>query len=106
MAKQRTIRVPASTLLRDSERQTTSMSLPAAVHLRLDELVEQAGAANASRAEIVAMLITEAEDNAAALARRVLDYRELKVGDVLKAPDGQDVVVPIHGPGRRSRRPA
>ncbi len=96
--------------LLESRAQPTSMSLPAAVHYRLGRLAELAAAAKASRAEIVAMLITEADLDARSLSRRILDYRELTVADVvdplaLPQADPDRVVVPIVRPGRPRRRP-
>jgi hypothetical protein len=95
--------------LLDSKRQTTSMSLPLAVHYRLARLAELADAAKASRAEIIAMLIAEAELDPSSLARRVIDYRQKTVGDVVaplapSEPDSDRVVVPLGQPGRPRRR--
>jgi hypothetical protein len=93
-----------------SERQSTSMSLPLAVHYKLGRLAELAAAANASRAEIVAMLIAEADLDPGSLARRVLAYRELTVGDVVAPLDPPVeesegvVMLPVSRPGR-PRRP-
>jgi hypothetical protein len=90
--------------LRESPRQATSMSLPLAVHHRLDRLARMAEDVNASRAEIVAMLISEARLDVDELESRVLAYRKLKVGDVVPADaqhGGSDtVVVPLAKPGR------
>jgi hypothetical protein len=87
--------------LEGTERQVTSMALPVPIHFRLDELVRHAAAAKATRADIVAMLIAEAELDPDALEQRLLRYRKLTVGDVVSSPDTDDVVFPIYGPGRR-----
>ncbi len=103
--------------LRKSRRQGTSMSLPLAVHHRLDLLAELAADVDASRAEIVAMLICNAPFDSEALETAVLAYRKLTVGDVLpqkKQPPEEpqlqnaDNVVSItkRGPGRPARSDA
>jgi hypothetical protein len=79
----------------------TSVSLPIPVHQRLDELVQAAATANSTRAEVIAMLIATAKLDPDELVRRLLDYRVLTVGDVLGASEHDNVVVGIHGPGRR-----
>ena len=79
----KTITVHLDELLRESRRQATSMSLPVAVHHRLDVITRAAGPMNPSRAEIIGMLIAEAEVDADSLERRILDYRKKRVGDVL-----------------------
>jgi hypothetical protein len=103
------VELPLFERLRESRRQTTSMSLPLAVHYRLDRLARLAGDVNASRAEIIAMLIAAAELDAAELERRVLAYRKLTVGDVIPAGDARNdddsVVVPLGRPGRPKAAP-
>jgi len=102
MSSKRTpVTLPRSERLRDSVRRATSMSLPLAVHRKLDLLAEEATDVSATRAEIIAMLIAEAEVDAASLEQRIVAYRKKKVGDVLPGP-GQDpnVVVPLRPPGR------
>jgi hypothetical protein len=54
----------------------------------LDLLAGLAVDVNASRAEIVARLISEADLDAATLERLVLAYRKKTVGDVLPATSG------------------
>jgi hypothetical protein len=106
----RTIVLPIWDRLRDSPRQVTSMSLPLAVHYRLDRLARLAEDVNASRAEIVAMLIAEAEMDGDDLESRILTYRKKRVGDVAPADpqrDGVDtVVVPLAQPGRPKKNAA
>jgi hypothetical protein len=100
--------------LRDSERQSTSMSLPFAVHHRLDLLAEAAEDAGASRAEIVGMLIAGAPLDTDELEQGVLRYRKLKVGDVIpeeepglgatEKPEADNVIsIARRGPGRPTR---
>ncbi|HXV06210.1 MAG TPA: hypothetical protein VFP23_09945 [Solirubrobacterales bacterium] len=91
------------------------MSLPFAVHHRLDLLAKAAEDAGATRAEIVGMLIAAAPLDAAELEAEVLRYRKLKVGDVVpeeqreparqEEPLKADNVISIarRGPGRPSR---
>jgi hypothetical protein len=69
--------------LRDSVKQGTSVTLPLAIYHRLDLIAEFAEAAGATRAEIIGMLIADAELNEVALEQAVLRYRKLKVGDVI-----------------------
>jgi hypothetical protein len=101
--------------LRDSKRKPTSMTLPLAIHHRLDVLAEAAQDVDATRAELIAMLIAEAEPNPEILERAVLRYRKLQVGDVIpEHPEPLDVtdtkdednVVSIlpRGPGRPAKR--
>ena len=103
MPKTRKITLSSTSRLRDSERQPTSMLLPVAVHHRLDELVRLAVDVKASRAEVVAMLIANSPNDAAVLEQQILKYRKLTVGEVIGKTDTEEVVVPIHGPGRRRR---
>jgi hypothetical protein len=84
------------------------MTLPQAIHRRLDLLAELAADVNASRAEIIAMLISEADLDGASLERRVIAYRKKTVGDVLPTADGLSdaevaenvVTFPVRQPGR------
>jgi len=98
--------------LRESHRQATSMSLPLAVHHKLDVLAERAEDAEATRAEIVGMLIAQASEDVAWLEGAIMGYRKMTVGDVIK-PDEPDelgevpadsnvVSIEKHGPGRRA----
>jgi hypothetical protein len=98
--------------LRGSPRQATSLSLEMAISHRLDVLAELAGAANASRGEIISMLIGEAPEDAEELEQRLLAHRKKAVGDVIPAQldqphDGENVVrLEPRSPGRPSRRNA
>lgn len=91
------------------------MSLPLAVHHRLDLLADLATDVDATRAEVVATLICDAPMDADALEKAVLAYRKLTVGDVVPPEESQpeeprledaDNVVSIRrrGPGRPARR--
>lgn len=113
MEKQRkspTVTLSLDERLIDSQRRATSMSLPAAVLRRLDLLAELAKAANASRAEIIGMLIAEAGLDKQ-LAHRILAYREKTVGEVIPeqqepsnpgSGDEKVVTFPMRPPGRPS----
>jgi hypothetical protein len=100
MTTPRQVAVPTSARITEVARQTTSMALPLPIHNRLDELVRLAGVVKPTRAEIVAMLIAEADLEPAKLEERLLRYRRLTVGEVAGVAD-REVVVPLHGPGRR-----
>lgn len=89
------------------------MSLPLAVYHRLDLLTDAAVAVAATRAELIGMLIADAELEPEALERSVVAYRKMTVGDVI--PDeveggaegpADDNVVAIRPrrPGRPARR--
>jgi hypothetical protein len=117
MAKRgRSVVLSRRDLLRDSERQGTSMSLPLAIYHRLDLLTEAAAASAAHRAELIGMLIANAPLDPEWLEQRLLEYRKATVGDVIPdegastrpaAPDdGPDNVVAIEprSPGRPARR--
>lgn len=83
------------------------MSLPLAVHHRLDRLAALAKDVNASRYEIVGMLIADAALDALELEHRILAYRKMAVADVVEEPvgDGENVVkFERRGPGRPSRQ--
>jgi hypothetical protein len=90
--------------LQDSPAQATSMSLPLAVHRRLDVIAELADNVRPTRAEIIGMLIAETELDAAGLEQRLLDYRRKTVREVV--PDATDNVIEIEArrPGRPRRR--
>jgi len=86
------------------------MSLPLAVHYKLDLLARLAEDVNASRAEVVAMLIAEA-DLDIDVEQRLLAYRKLLVEDVIPADsqpgdDEDNVVVPLAKAGRPKKRSA
>lgn len=59
------------------------MSLPVAISHRLDVLVEAAEDVNTTRAEIIGLLIAEADLDPEELERRILRYRKMTVGDVI-----------------------
>jgi hypothetical protein len=106
------VELPRGERVRRSRRQGTSMSLPLAVYHRLDLLTELASDVDATRAELVAMLICDAPLDSAALEQAVLRYRKLTVGDVIpeqdtlspqrdEADDGKVVSIRRRRPGRR-----
>jgi hypothetical protein len=91
------------------------MSLPLAVHHRLDVLTDLATDASATRSEMIGMLIATAELEAGELEQRILAYRKMTVGDVVPAtPDGPHdqgdndnvVTLPLPRPGRPAHRVA
>jgi hypothetical protein len=93
--------------LRESEKAATSMLLPVAVTHRLDLLAEAAKDSDATRAEIIGMLIAEADLDPEQLELAILRYRKLKIADVL-APDetkaGENVIsLRPRGPGRPAK---
>jgi hypothetical protein len=107
------VTLPLDEPLRESRRQSTSMSIPLAVHHRLDVLADLAAVVNTSRAEIMGMLIAEAEPDAEHLEERIIAYRRKTVGDVVprQAGDLADtneadnvVALPLRQPGRPSSR--
>ncbi|HET9152542.1 MAG TPA: hypothetical protein VFN85_00330 [Solirubrobacterales bacterium] len=113
-SRDRIVELPLNQRLRESRRQVTSMSLPLAIHHRLDRLATLADDVEATRAEIVGMLIAESSLEADKLETAMLRYRKLKVGDVLPVEEqleqvtheeGANNVVSIRrrGPGRPSR---
>lgn len=98
--------------LRESHRQATSMSLPLAVHHKLDVLAAKAEDAEATRAELVGMLIAHASEDVEWLEAAIMKYRKMTVGDVIKpdapdqldttSPDSNVISIEKHGPGRRA----
>ncbi len=110
MARKRpTIELRAGDRLRDSEHRGTSMELPAAIHHRLDLLAEAADSTNATRAEVVAMLIGEAEIDTDALELAILRYRKKLVGEVVpERGEGDENVISFErrGPGRPKKNAA
>lgn len=85
------------------------MELPAAIHHRLDLLAEAAGDMAATRAEIVAMLISEAALDPTELNASILSYRQKVVGDVLpERGEGAENVISFErrGPGRPQKKNA
>jgi hypothetical protein len=97
--------------LRDSPMQTTTLSVPIAIHHRLDELADLATDVRASRAELVAMLIGEAALDTPALEELVLKYRRMRVRDVIprsvdRSENENVITLPIRQPGRPPQRRA
>lgn len=105
--ERRKIRLRLNERLRESERASTSMSLPVALHHRLDEFAEDAKDVDATRAEIVGMLLAAAEFEDGELESAILRYRKLKVSDVIPQNDigkGDNVVsIRRRSPGRPSK---
>jgi hypothetical protein len=110
-----TVTLPLDERLRDSRSQATSMSIPLAVHHRLDVMAHLATDLNATRAEIIAMLIARADLDVEQLEQAVLAYRKMTVGDVVPTKPGEpspeevgDKVVrlPVRAPGRPRQRSA
>jgi hypothetical protein len=91
----------------DSPTRSTSMNLPIAVQRRLDEMAELADIARPTRNELLAAFVATTELDEDRLVQLVLNYRRLRVVDVLPARDHAgddgDVVVPLRKPGRPSR---
>jgi hypothetical protein len=108
----RTVTLNLDESLDESPRQATSMALPLAVSHKLDVLAELAKAMNATRAEIISMLIVDAPEEAEALEQAILAYRKKSVRDVVPVRPGQPaedenvVELPLRSPGRPSRRSA
>lgn len=106
--KTKTVELDLSERLRDSRTQSTSMTLPLAVHRKLELLADLATDIGASRADVIGTLIAEAELDEG-LEARILAYRKLTVGDVLHPdePDrrlGENVIsIETRGPGRPRR---
>lgn len=99
--------------LQESARQATSMTMPLAIHRRLDLLAEAAKDVAGTRSEIIGMLIAEAELDPEGLERRVIVYRKMRVRDALRDGVGgrvesSDNIIYFdrRGPGRPSRREA
>ncbi|HEY5816335.1 MAG TPA: hypothetical protein VIS95_08340 [Solirubrobacterales bacterium] len=59
------------------------MTLPLAIHHRLDLLAQATEDVGASRAEIVGMLIANAELDAERLEPLIIDYRKMRVRNVV-----------------------
>lgn len=91
------------------------MSLPLAVHHRLELLAEAAADVEATRAEIIGMLIATATLDPSQLEQAILRYRKMTVGDVVPdrptpaieplalAPDENVISIEKRGPGRPAR---
>jgi hypothetical protein len=115
--KQETVTLTLDELLRDSKRQATSMSLPLAVHHRLDILAERGVPAGATRADIIGMLIAQADLSADLVIDGLVAYRQMTVRQVVPdaprqavegdAVEGADVIVlPVRHAGRPPNRAA
>jgi hypothetical protein len=89
----------------DSPSRSTSMNLPVAVQLRLDEMADLADVVRPTRNELIAAFVAMTDLDPDALEQIVLRYRRLRVVDVLPQRDhgDDDVVVPLRQPGRPSR---
>jgi hypothetical protein len=86
------------------------MTLPLAVHYRLGVLVEAAEAVQATRSEIIGMLIATAESDPVALEHSIMTYRKMSVADVVQGQPVSDselddnvVFIERRGPGRPAR---
>lgn len=105
--EQSRIRLRLNERLRESERRPSSMSLPIAIQHRLDWLAESAKDIDATRAEIIGMLIADAEFDAEELELAILRYRKLKVADVVpdnEVGEGTNVIsIKRRGPGRPAK---
>jgi hypothetical protein len=84
------IEISLDSLLRDSPRQATSMSLPLALSYRLDAISELLGAVKPSRAEIIGMLIASAKLDADELEHTYIAYRKLRISEVLPESEPTD----------------
>lgn len=84
------IEISLDSLLRDSPRQATSMSLPLALSYRLDAISELLGAVKPSRAEIIGMLIASARLDADELEDAYIAYRKLLIREVLPESEPTD----------------
>jgi len=104
--KAKPIRLPLNEPLEDSRRKATSMSLPLAIHHRLDVLAERAKAVHASRAEIIAALVGEASLESEELEHLIVKHRKKLVGEVVPGdPDDHENVYSFEprGPGRPAK---
>jgi hypothetical protein len=83
------------------------MSLPVALQHRLDLLADASKDVDATRAEIIGMLIADAGLDPEDLEQAILRYRKLKVADVIPPAEtgGEENVVSIRprGPGRPAK---
>jgi hypothetical protein len=109
--KPETVTLTLDELLRDSKRQATSMSLPLAIHHRLDVLAERGLPAGATRADIIGMLIAQADLDQDSVVDGLVAYRKMTVREAVpeesRRPavgdtgDGADVIeLPVRHPGR------
>lgn len=101
------IELKSSELVAESEHRTTSMSLPLAIHHRLDVVAESVKGTKASRGEIIAALIAQLSLQRSEVRNLIADYREMTVGDVF--PDEPDKPLGDSDEGKiykfRPRRP-
>jgi len=108
MANEReSIRFLPNQPLRDAQRQATSMSLPLPVLGRLALIADLAADVSATRAEIVGMLIANADLEVEQLEREIVDYRKKTVGAVLPPVGDHEIdgnVIQMAAP-RRGRPP-
>lgn len=103
--------LPLDVLARDTERSGTSFVLPAAVHERLDWLVDAAVAAGEdrrlSRTEVIAALVATASSDGRSIRALLEEYRTATVRDLLLSGDARadDKVVSLAArrPGPRTR---
>lgn len=83
------------------------MSLPIAIQHRLDWMAESAKDIDATRAEIIGMLVAAADFEAEELELAILRYRKLKVADVVPDDEvdaGTNVIsIKRRGPGRPAK---
>lgn len=83
------------------------MSLPVAIQHRLDWLTESAKDLDATRAEIIGMLVAAAEFEPEELELAILRYRKLKVADVVPGNDVDEdtnvISIKRRGPGRPAK---
>jgi hypothetical protein len=108
--KPETVTLTLDELLRDSKRQATSMSLPLAVHHRLDILAEHGAPAGATRADIIGMLIAQADLDQDSVVDGLVAYRKMTVREVLPEVSGPAagdtgdraniIELPLRHPGR------
>lgn len=96
--------IDRSQRLSDSDTRATSMTMPLAVHERLDKIAGLTAGLKSSRGELVAMLIAETELDRDVLEDRLSAYRKKRVGEV--HPDPGANVYDLRTPGRPSQRPA
>jgi hypothetical protein len=94
--------IDRSERISDSDGRATSMTMPLAVHLRLDAMAELTAGIKSSRGELVSMLIAETELDRDQLEDRLNAYRKKRVGDI--HPDPGADVWQLRAPGRPPRR--
>jgi hypothetical protein len=101
------VRLRLNERLRESERRPSSMALPIAIQHRLDWMAEMGKDIDATRAEIIGMLLAGAKFEAEELELAILRYRKLKVADVLPEDEvdrnANVVSISRRGPGRPAK---